>query len=113
MEDKMVLCTATGFSSEELLEYVMDQLNRIAEKTHYESLDDERFNIMSAAFDSADVQAVILETKVHVKVPEIYLKAFNVKPVSWKAEIPYSTALCAIDRELDNLRRRYGLDVQT
>lgn len=113
MEEKMVLCTRAGFASEEIREYVMDQLTNIAGKTHYDSLDDEILPVMMNAFESADVQAIIAEKKVCVNIPENCSKVFRVSPVGWKAEIPYTAVISAIDVELDKLRRRYGLEELT
>lgn len=109
MEEKMVRCTAYGFSSEELHGYIVEKLNVLEEKTNVEGLTASSLDIMMAAFESAEVQALIEKRKVYVKVPEPFLRVFNVRPESWKADIPFSAVVGAIDRELSSLYKEYGV----
>lgn len=109
--EKMVRCGRFGFElSEELISYVTEKLAMLEEKTNIEGFVSDRLDIMMAAFESAEVQDLIEKNKVYVNVPEPFLSFFNVTPEKrWKADIPFSVAVGAIDREISSLYNEYGV----
>lgn len=110
MENKLVRCTNTGFPVE-IRDYVEEKLNDLEVKTNYEGLIfTHSSEVMSTAFESSDIQALVANSKTFAKVPEQFKAAFRFNGELWHADIPYSAVIRAIDNELSELYCRYGVD---